>query len=72
MEGLSNQNGKHTRPLLNSAGNLGYFGESSPLSLLQEYRYTFAEVIGSSKFTNDPSKELVIDEPNRLNIVNPV
>lgn len=65
-EGLPSQNGKHSRLLLNSAGNLRYFGESSPLSLLQECRYIFAEVIGSSNFTNDPSKELVIDEPNGL------
>lgn len=63
---LPSQNGKHSRLLLNSAGNLRYFGESSPLSLLQECRYIFAETIGTSNFTNDPSKELVIDEPNGL------
>lgn len=63
---LPSQNGKHSRLLLNSAGNLRYFGESSPLSLLQECRFIFTEVIGSSNFTNDPSKELVIDEPNGL------
>lgn len=72
IEGLSNQSGKHTRLLLNSAGNLRYFGESSPLSLLQECRFIFAGVIGTSKFTNDPSKELVNDEPNGLKILSPI
>lgn len=32
--------------------------------MLQECRFIFAKVIGISKFTDDPSKELVIDEPN--------
>lgn len=72
MEVLPNQNGGHTRLLLNSAGNLRYFGESSPLSLLQECRFIFARVIGVSKFTDDPSKELVIDEPNRSTVRHPL
>lgn len=72
LDRLCNQNGKHTRLLLNSAGNLRYFGESSPMSLLQECRYIFAEVIGGSKFTDDPSKELFIDEPNGLKMVSPI
>jgi hypothetical protein len=72
MEGLPNQNGRHTSLLLNSAGNLRYFGESSPLSLLQECRFIFARVIGVSKFTDDPSKELVIDEPNRSTVRHPL
>ena len=48
--------GEHTRLLLNSAGNLRYFGESSPLSLIQECRSIFKVVLGSSKFTDDPKR----------------
>lgn len=71
MEGLPNQNGRHTRLLLKSAGNLRYFGQSSPLSLLQECRFIFAKVIGISKFTDDPL-EFVIDELNRSTVRHPV
>lgn len=72
IECLSHQNDKHSRLLLNSAGNLRYFGESSPLSLLQECRFVFTKVIGISMFTDDPLKEQVIDEPNELTMKIPV
>lgn len=57
--------GEHTRLLLNSAGNLRYFGESSPLSLIQECRSIFKVVLGSSKFTDDPKRGRVMDEPSQ-------
>lgn len=66
-----NQNCKHTRLLLNSVGNLLYFGESSPLSLLHECRFIFTNVIGISKFTDDPLRESIIDEPHEAKIRNP-
>lgn len=68
IESISKQKGEHTRLLLNSAGNMRYFGESSPLSLLQECRSIFKAVIGPSNFTDDPKRGLVMDEPTRLRI----
>lgn len=65
IENVPRKSGEHTRLLLNSAGNLRYFGESSPLSLIQECRSIFKVVLGSSKFTDDPKRGRVMDEPSQ-------
>ncbi|KAI5951290.1 hypothetical protein KGF54_004364 [Candida jiufengensis] len=61
-EGLSNQNGQHTRLLTTKTGNLRFFGESSALSLLGECRALFREISGPSHFTNDPVQQFITDE----------
>ena len=61
-EGLSNQNGRHTRILTTKTGNLRFFGESSALSLLSECRALFRDVAGSSMFTDDPDQGFISDE----------
>ena len=65
IENVPRKSGEHTRLLLNSAGNLRYFGESSPLSLLQECRSIFKAVLGPSIFTDDPKRGRVMDEPSQ-------
>lgn len=64
IDGVPRKSGEHTRLLLNSAGNLRYFGESSPLSLIQECRSIFRSLLGPSKFTDDPKRGQVMDEPS--------
>lgn len=64
--GLSNNYGKSSRLLFDSAGNLRYIGESSPLSLLFECRNIFLSTIGSCEFTSDPQGVNIIDEPGKI------
>lgn len=62
-DGVSNENGRHTRLLSDSGGNMRYIGESSPLSLLFECRTIFVEYLGHSTFTDDPRRMSIIDAP---------
>ncbi|EGW35390.1 uncharacterized protein SPAPADRAFT_146579 [Spathaspora passalidarum NRRL Y-27907] len=71
-EGLSNDSGKSTRLLFDTAGNLRYIGESSPLSLLFESRNIFTSTIGESEFTGDPQGVNIIDGTARINVVPPM
>lgn len=71
-EGIPNPNGKLARYLVNSAGNLRYFGESNPLSFLQECRAVFDAVQGSSHFTTDPKIAYVHDDPDKVKLLYPV
>ncbi|EAZ63935.2 zinc finger transcription factor of the Zn(2)-Cys(6) binuclear cluster domain type [Scheffersomyces stipitis CBS 6054] len=66
IESLSNNYGKSSRLLFDSAGNLRYIGESSPLSLLFECRNIFLSTIGSCEFTSDPQGVNIIDEPGKI------
>lgn len=63
--GLSNEHGKNTRLLRDSGGNLRYIGESSPLSLLFECRNIFYKNLGHTKFTDDPHRMSIVDEPGK-------
>ncbi|KAK6462781.1 zinc finger transcription factor of the Zn(2)-Cys(6) binuclear cluster domain type [Scheffersomyces coipomensis] len=69
---LSNNEGKSSRLLFDSAGNLRYIGESSPLSLLFECRNIYRSTIGECEFTQDPQGINIIDEPARINNCIPV
>lgn len=71
-EGLPNPNGSLARYLVNSVGNVRYFGESNPLSFLQECRAVFESVCGSSVFTTDPQISYVNDDPDRRKVLYPV
>ena len=64
--GLSNEEGKNTRLLRDSGGNLRYIGESSPLSLLFECRNIFYKNLGHTKFTDDPRRMSIVDQPGKL------
>lgn len=64
--GLSNEDGKNTRLLRDSGGNLRYIGESSPLSLLFECRNIFYKNLGHTKFTDDPRRMSIVDQPGKL------
>ncbi|KAK6200910.1 zinc finger transcription factor of the Zn(2)-Cys(6) binuclear cluster domain type [Scheffersomyces amazonensis] len=64
--GLSNNYGKSSRLLFDSAGNLRYIGESSPLSLLFECRNIFSSIVGECEFTQDPQGTNIIDEPAKI------
>lgn len=64
--GLSNEDGKNTRLLRDSGGNLRYIGESSPLSLLFECRNIFYKTLGHTKFTDDPRRMSIVDQPGKL------
>ncbi|KAK6454897.1 zinc finger transcription factor of the Zn(2)-Cys(6) binuclear cluster domain type [Scheffersomyces xylosifermentans] len=66
LRGLSNNQGKSSRLLFDSAGNLRYIGESSPLSLLFECRNIFLSTIGDCEFTSDPQGINIIDEPGKI------
>ncbi|KAG7664329.1 uncharacterized protein J8A68_002148 [[Candida] subhashii] len=66
-KGLSNDRGKSTRLLYDSAGNLRYIGESSPLSLLFDCRNIFTATIGQSEFTGDPQGVNIIDGAGIIN-----
>lgn len=63
--GLSNEDGRNTRLLRDSGGNLRYIGESSPLSLLFESRNIFYKNLGHTKFTDDPRRMSIVDEPGK-------
>lgn len=64
--GLSNEDGKNTRLLRDSGGNLRYIGESSPLSLLFECRNIFFKNLGHTEFTDDPRRMSIVDQPGKL------
>lgn len=66
------ENGKLTRFLTNYAGNARFFGESNPLSLLQECRIVFMAIQGPSHFVSDPKIGMVHDEPDRIRRQYPV
>lgn len=63
---ISTANGKSARFLMNHSGNARFFGESNPLSFLQECRAVFYAVQGPSHFVSDPKIGMVHDEPDRL------
>lgn len=63
---------KDSRLLLDSVGNLRYIGESSPLSLLYDCRNVFRDVLGSSKFTDDPQRVKIVDRPCTIGTCIPI
>lgn len=71
-EDVPHSNGKLARFLTNYAGNVRFFGESNPLSFLQECRAVFYNLQGPSHFVDDPKNGMVHDEPDSVKIPYPV
>lgn len=69
---ISKSNKKLPRFLTNYAGNVRFFGESNPLSFLQECRAVFYAVQGPTYFVTDPKIGFVHDEPNKVQRLYPV
>ncbi|KAL6451973.1 FGR27 Filamentous growth regulator 27 [Candida maltosa Xu316] len=57
---------EESKVLYDSAGNLRYVGESSPLSFLFEVRNIFNERIGPSKFSSETDSLEVIVDPDDI------
>lgn len=58
------EDGQNSRVLIDSMGNLCYFGECSPTSYLLQSRKLFHKVLGSNEFSEDPEKSTLVEDKN--------